>query len=54
MQGDQRVLEQINKLIALEMGAIAEYAAHQAYASNWGLGKLAGKTMARADRKSVV
>lgn len=48
MQGNATVLDALNKLVALELGAVNQYVLHHAMADNWGLSRLAAKTMARA------
>ncbi len=48
MHGDQKVIEQLNTALAGELTAIAQYMVQAETCENWGYGRLAGLTKARA------
>lgn len=48
MKGNERVIERLNKALHDELTAIAQYMVQAEICENWGYGKLAGATKARA------
>jgi len=48
MRGNVKVIEQLNKALSAELTAIVEYMVHAEMCENWGYGRLAGLTKARA------
>jgi bacterioferritin len=48
MKGDPRIIEELNKNLKLELGAIVQYVTHSAMCSGWGYDKLAAYIMGRA------
>lgn len=51
MKGNVRILEQLNKLLSLELGAINQYVVHAGMSENWGYDQLAGVVMKRAKQE---
>ena len=48
MRGDQKVIEQLNIALSGELTAIVQYMVQAEICGNWGYGRLAGLTKARA------
>jgi bacterioferritin len=48
MRGDQKVIEQLNTALSGELTAIVQYMVQAETCENWGYGRLAGVTKARA------
>ena len=48
MDGNQQVIDQLNKAAASELAAIMAYSAHHVIQDNWHLGKLSAATMQRS------
>ena len=48
MRGDQKVIEQLNTALSNEMTAVVQYMVQAETCENWGYGRLAGLTKARA------
>jgi bacterioferritin len=48
MRGDEKVIEQLNMALCAELTAIAQYMVQAEICENWGYGRLAGSTKARA------
>ena len=48
MQGNQKVIERLNRALHDELGAVIQYMVQAETCDNWGFGRLAGLTKARA------
>jgi len=48
MQGDEKVIEQLNSALASELTAITQYMAQSEMCENWGYPRLAARTKVRA------
>jgi bacterioferritin len=48
MQGDKKVIEQLNAALSSELTAIVQYMTQSEMCQNWGYGRLAGLTKVRA------
>ena len=48
MRGDEKVIEQLNTALSAELTAIVQYMVQAEICENWGYGRLAGITKARA------
>jgi bacterioferritin len=48
MQGDPKVLKELNTALASELNAIVQYMSQSEMCQNWGYGRLAGLTKTRA------
>ena len=48
MHGDEKVIEQLNMALSMELTAIVEYMVQAEMCDNWGYKRLAGKTKSRA------
>lgn len=48
MKGNEKVIERLNKALSDELTAIVQYMVQAEICENWGYGKLAGATKARA------